>query len=148
MILPPKRMLPYSRFTITVIPQHIVARQRFTPQFIVFCANYTNLINIQKRGLQTPELPFFLAFSMLCVIDIIPEIKIIYNFRIFLKNKKTSTFFVEAKLYGYFFIILLNFSGNFPCFLFKVVIIMKNDFIKPIFTIVNPVLVASKQIFF
>ena len=141
-------MLPYSRFTSIVIPQHIVLRQRFTPQFIVFCANYTNLINIQKRGLQTPELPFFLAFSMLCVIDIVPFSKNISILTYFWKIKKTSTIFVEVKLYGYFFIILLNFSGNFPCFLFKVVIVMKNDFIKPIFAIVNPVLVAGKQIFF
>lgn len=141
-------MLPYSRFTSKVIPQYVVFRQKFAPQFIVFCANYTNLINIQKRGLQTPKLPFFLAFSMLCVIDIVPRVKIIYNFRIFLKNKKTSTNFVEAKLYGYFFIILLKFFSNIPCFLFKVVIVMKNDFIKPIFAIVNSVLVARKQIFF
>ena len=141
-------MLPYSRFISIVIPQHIVFRQRFVPQFIVFCANYTNLINIQKRGLQTPELPFFLAFSMLCVIDIIPFSKNMSILTYFWKIKKTSTIFVEVKLYGYFFIILLNFSSNFPCFLFKVVIVMKNDFIKPIFAIVNPVLVASKQIFF
>lgn len=141
-------MLPYSRFTVIVIPQHIVFRQRFAPQFIVFCANYTNLINIQKRGLQTPELPFFLAFSMLCVIDIVPFSKNMSILTYFWKIKKTSTIFVEVKLYGYFFIILLNFSGNFPCFLFKVVIVMKNDFIKPIFAIVNPVSVASKQIFF
>ena len=141
-------MLPYSRFTSKVIPQYVVFRQKFAPQFIVFCANYTNLINVQKRGLQTPKLPFFLAFSMLCVIDIVPGTKIIYNFRIFLKNKKTSTIFVEANLYGYFFIILLNFYGNFSCFLFKVVIVMKNDFIKSIFAIVNTVLVACKQIFF
>lgn len=141
-------MLPYSRFTSIVIPQHIVFRQRFTPQFIVFCANYTNLINIQKRGLQTLNMPIFLAFSMLCVIDIIPFAKNISILTYFWKIKKTSTIFVEVKLYGYFFIILLNFSGNFPCLLFKVVIVMKNDFIKPIFAIVNPVSVASKQIFF